>query len=38
VTSWTTRDAAEKCGLTLHTVRWYERIGKIRIYRGKTTT
>jgi DNA-binding transcriptional MerR regulator len=27
VTSWTTREAAEKCGLTLHTVRWYERIG-----------
>jgi DNA-binding transcriptional MerR regulator len=27
VTSWTTRQAAEKCGLTLHTVRWYEQIG-----------
>jgi DNA-binding transcriptional MerR regulator len=27
VTSWTTREAAEKCGLTQHTVRWYERIG-----------
>jgi DNA-binding transcriptional MerR regulator len=27
VTSWTTREAAEKCGLTLHTVRWYEQIG-----------
>ena len=27
MTSWTTREAAEKCGLTLHTVRWYEQIG-----------
>jgi len=27
VTSWTTRQAAEKCGLTQHTLRWYERIG-----------
>jgi DNA-binding transcriptional MerR regulator len=27
VTTWTTREAAEKCGLTLHTVRWYEQIG-----------
>jgi DNA-binding transcriptional MerR regulator len=27
VTSWTTRQAAEKCGLTLHTVRLYEQIG-----------
>jgi DNA-binding transcriptional MerR regulator len=27
VTSWTTRQAAGKCGLTEHTVRWYERIG-----------
>jgi DNA-binding transcriptional MerR regulator len=27
VTGWTTREAAEKCGLTMHTVRWYERIG-----------
>jgi DNA-binding transcriptional MerR regulator len=27
VTSWTTREAAEKCGLSQHTVRWYERIG-----------
>ena len=24
---WTTRQAAEKCGLTQHTLRWYERIG-----------
>jgi DNA-binding transcriptional MerR regulator len=27
VTGWTTREAAEKCGLTQHTLRWYERIG-----------
>jgi DNA-binding transcriptional MerR regulator len=27
VTGWTTREAAEKCGLSEHTVRWYERIG-----------
>jgi DNA-binding transcriptional MerR regulator len=24
---WTIREAAEKCGLTLHTLGWYERIG-----------
>lgn len=27
MTSWTTRQAAEKCGLSQHTLRWYERIG-----------
>jgi DNA-binding transcriptional MerR regulator len=27
MTGWTTREAAEKCGLTQYTVRWYERIG-----------
>jgi DNA-binding transcriptional MerR regulator len=27
VTGWTTREAADKCGLTQHTLRWYERIG-----------
>jgi DNA-binding transcriptional MerR regulator len=27
VTNWTTRQAAEKCGLSQHTLRWYERIG-----------
>jgi DNA-binding transcriptional MerR regulator len=27
VTGWTTREAAEKCGLTQDTLRWYERIG-----------
>jgi DNA-binding transcriptional MerR regulator len=27
VTTWTTREAAEKCGLSQHTLRWYERIG-----------
>jgi DNA-binding transcriptional MerR regulator len=35
VTSWTTREAAEKCGLTQYTLRWYERIGLLRpIARG----
>jgi DNA-binding transcriptional MerR regulator len=27
VTGWTTREAAEKCGMTQYTLRWYERIG-----------
>jgi DNA-binding transcriptional MerR regulator len=27
VSGWTTREAAEKCGLSQHTLRWYERIG-----------
>ena len=27
MTGWTTRQAAEKCGLTQYTLRWYERIG-----------
>jgi DNA-binding transcriptional MerR regulator len=27
VTGWTTRQVAEKCGLSQHTLRWYERIG-----------
>jgi DNA-binding transcriptional MerR regulator len=27
VTGWTTRETAEKCGLSQHTLRWYERIG-----------
>jgi len=27
VTGWTTREAADKCGLTQYTLRWYERIG-----------
>ena len=35
MTSWTTRDAAEKCGLTQYTLRWYERIGLLQpIARG----
>ena len=25
MTSWTAREAAEKCGLSQHTLRWYER-------------
>ena len=27
MTGWTTRQVAEKCGLSQHTLRWYERIG-----------
>ena len=27
MTTWTTGEAAEKCGLSQHTLRWYERIG-----------
>jgi hypothetical protein len=27
VTTWTTGEAAEKCVLSQHTLRWYERIG-----------
>jgi DNA-binding transcriptional MerR regulator len=27
VTTWSTGEAAAKCGLSQHTVRWYERIG-----------
>jgi DNA-binding transcriptional MerR regulator len=35
VTSWTTRQAAEKCGLSQHTLRWYERIGLVRSGAGE---
>jgi DNA-binding transcriptional MerR regulator len=35
VTTWTIGEAAEKCGLTQHTLRWYERIGLLgQIERG----
>jgi DNA-binding transcriptional MerR regulator len=35
VTTWSTREAAEKCGLTQYTLRWYERIGLLQpITRG----
>ena len=35
VTGWTTRQAAEKCGMTQYTLRWYERIGLLgHIERG----
>jgi DNA-binding transcriptional MerR regulator len=27
VTTWSIGEAAEKCGLSRHTLRWYERIG-----------
>ena len=27
MTTWTVGEAAEKCGLSQHTLRWYERIG-----------
>lgn len=35
MTSWGIREVAEKCGLSEHTLRWYERIGLLdRIERG----
>jgi DNA-binding transcriptional MerR regulator len=35
VTIWTIGEAAEKCGLSQHTLRWYERIGLLgHIERG----
>ena len=35
MTSWTIREAAEKSGLSQHTLRWYERIGLLgHIERG----
>ena len=35
MTTWTIGEAAEKCGLTQHTLRWYERIGLLgHIERG----
>ena len=30
MTTWTIGEAAEKCGLSQHTLRWYERIGLLR--------
>ncbi len=29
MTTWSIREAAEKCGLSQHTLRWYERVGLI---------
>ena len=29
MTTWSIREAAEKCGLSQHTLRWYERIGLV---------
>lgn len=35
MTTFSTREAAEKCGLSQHTLRWYERIGLLdRVERG----
>ena len=35
MTTWTIGEAAEKCGLSQHTLRWYERIGLLgQIERG----
>jgi DNA-binding transcriptional MerR regulator len=35
VTTWSIGEAAEKCGLSPHTLRWYERIGLLaNIERG----
>ena len=36
MTTWTTGEAAEKCGLSQHTLRCYERIGLLgTIERGR---
>ena len=36
MTTWTIGDAAAKCGLSQHTLRWYERIGLLgAIERGR---
>ena len=29
MTTWSISEAADKCGLSQHTLRWYERIGLI---------
>jgi DNA-binding transcriptional MerR regulator len=29
VTAWSISEVAEKCGLSVHTLRWYERIGLV---------
>jgi DNA-binding transcriptional MerR regulator len=29
VTTWSTSEVVEKCGLSQHTLRWYERIGLV---------
>ncbi|HEY0936734.1 MAG TPA: MerR family DNA-binding transcriptional regulator, partial [Trebonia sp.] len=29
VTTWSISEAADKCGLSQHTLRWYERIGLV---------
>ena len=35
MTTWTIGEAAGKCGLSQHTLRWYERIGLLgHIERG----
>jgi DNA-binding transcriptional MerR regulator len=35
MTVWTTRQAADKCGLSQYTLRWYERIGLLEpVQRG----
>ena len=36
MTTWTIGEAAAKCGLSQHTLRWYERIGLLgSIERGR---
>ena len=35
MTTWSTREAADKCGFSQYTLRWYERIGLLdRVERG----
>ncbi len=33
MTTWTIGEAAGKCGLSRHTLRWYERIGLLERHR-----
>jgi BMFP domain-containing protein YqiC len=33
VTTWTIGEAAAKCGLTQHTLRWYERLELLKRHR-----
>jgi DNA-binding transcriptional MerR regulator len=37
VKTWSIREAAGKCGLSLDTVRWYEKVGLVGpVERGRT--
>ena len=38
MTTWTIGEAAAKCGLSQHTLRWYERIGLLARHRAARST